>query len=109
VDSELPQVSVRQVPMHIGELATWRDVALVLLAVEALLAGLPVALILGASLQRLRRLMTGMRTVLFQARMYTWRKGEVTRRAMGIVAAPFIWLQSTVHGLSRARDILGWR
>ncbi|KPL23298.1 MAG: hypothetical protein AMJ93_05055 [Anaerolineae bacterium SM23_84] len=91
------------------ELATWRDVSLVLLAAEALLTGLPVALILGASLRRLSRLMVGMRTVLFQARMYVWRTGEVTRRAMGMVAAPFIQLQSTVHGLCRALDILGWR
>lgn len=109
MDSRLPQVSVRQVPMRTAESSTWRDMSLVLLAIEALLAGLPVAVILGAGLQRLRRLMARMRAVLFQARMYAWRAGEGTRRAMGIVAAPFIWLQSTVHGLRRALDILGWR
>lgn len=74
-----------------------------------LLTGLAVALILGASLRRLSQLMATMHTVFFQARMYAWRIGEVTRRAMGIVAAPFIWLQSTVHALCRAPDILGWR
>lgn len=95
--------------MHTVELATWRDVSLVLLAVQVLLTGLPVALILDASLRRLSQVKATMHSVFFQARMYAWRIGEVTRRAMGIVAAPFIWLQSTVHGLCRAPDILGWR
>jgi hypothetical protein len=102
-------VFARQVPMHTVELATWRDVSLVLLAVEVLMTGLPVALRTGASLQHLSQLMATMHTVFFQARMYAWRIGDVTRQAMGIVAAPFIGLQTSVHGLCRALDILGWR
>jgi hypothetical protein len=95
--------------MDVAGLATWRDAALILLAVEALLGGLLLAAALYWILRRLGLLLERIRPLLFQARMVAWRTREGTGRAMSIVAAPFIWLQSTVHGLIRALDVLDWR
>jgi len=95
--------------MDVAELAAWRDAALILLVVEAFALGLLAAAALYRSLRALRRWTERMRPVLFQARMYAWRTREWTKRAASVVAVPFIWLQSTAHGLLRALDILGRR
>jgi len=95
--------------MDVAKLAMWRDAALILLAVEAIALGLLLAAALYWSLCGLGRLIERIRPVLFRARLYAWRTRELTGRATSIVAAPFIWLQSTVQGLLRMLDTLGWR
>jgi len=95
--------------MDVAKLAAWRDAALILLAVEAFVLGLLAAAVLYWSLRGLGRWIERIRPVLFRARMYAWRTRELTGRAMSIVAAPFIWLQSIVQGLLRMLDTLGWR
>jgi hypothetical protein len=95
--------------MDVAGLAMWRDAALILLALEAALVGLLLAAALYRILRALGRLQERIRPLSFQTRMLAWRIREWTGRAMSSAAAPFIWLQSSVHGLLRVLDALGWR
>jgi hypothetical protein len=95
--------------MEVERLAMWRDAALILLALEAFVLGLLLAATLYRSLRGLGRLLDRIRPVLFQARLVTWRTRELSGQAMSALAAPFIWLQSTLEGLLRVLDILDWR
>jgi len=95
--------------MDATRLTTWRDAALILLALEALLVGLLLAVALYRSLLGLRWLLERMRPVLSEARTYGWKTREATVRVMGAVAVAFVWLQSTVEGLRRGLDFLRWR
>jgi hypothetical protein len=87
----------------------WRDAAVILLAIETMLLGLLSAMAVYWSLQAVGRLLKWIRPVLFEARMYAWRIREGTGRIMNALAAPFIWLQSTMVGLRRALERLGWK
>jgi hypothetical protein len=95
--------------MDMATLARWRDAALLLLAVEAAVAGLLPAVVLYRSVQGLQRLDKRLRPVLFELRMRLWRFLSVTRRVVDAIAAPFLWLYSVAAGLRHALHHLGWR
>lgn len=90
-------------------LADWRDAALILLSLEALLGGAAVALMLYLSLQGLMQLWQQVRPWLFQARLVTWKVCDRINQVMRAVAEPFLWLNSVAAGFRRALQVLGWR
>jgi len=91
------------------DLARWRDVALILLALEALLLGLLLAAATYLGLRGVLRLQERARPVLSKGRIYARQIREITRRIMSVVTAPFVWLQSTIAGLRRTLATLGRR
>ena len=95
--------------MDAAQLAMWRDAALILLALQAMVLCLPVAAGLYWSVRGIQRLRQWIRPVLFQTRLHVWKIQFQTGRVTRGVAAPFVWLQSTVAGLQRALHMLGWR
>ena len=95
--------------MNAIRLATWRDAALALLAVQAILLTLVPAVALYWGLRGLRRLRQWLRPVLFQTRLHVWKAQHETRRVMNALAAPFVWLQGTVAGLLRMLQMLSRR
>ena len=95
--------------MDANQIAMWRDAALTLLAVQAIVLGLLPAVALYWSLRRMRRLRQWIRPVLFETRLHVWRIQYQMRRVLNAMAAPFLWLQSAVAGLQRALQMLGWR
>lgn len=90
-------------------IASWRDAALIVLAAEAVVLILPPAVALYWGLGQLRKLSQGMRPILFQTRLHVWKAQHGIVRVLQGMAAPFVWLQSTVAGLQRALEKLGWR
>jgi hypothetical protein len=95
--------------MDVNAIAMWRDAALTLLAIEAIVLGLLPAAALCWGLRRVRRLLQWIRPVLFETRLHVWRIQYQTRRVLNALAAPFLWLQNAVAGLQRALQMLGWR
>jgi hypothetical protein len=95
--------------MNAIQLAMWRDAALILLAAQAMVLGLLLAVGLYWSLRGIRRLRKWIRPVLFETRLYVWRIQYETRRVLNAMAAPFVWVQSAAAGLQRALHMLGWR
>jgi len=90
-------------------LATWRDAALIVLILQAVVLGLLPAVAFFWCLRGIRRLRQWMRPVLFQTRLYVWRVQHQARRGMNAAAAPFVWLQSAAVGVQQALHMLGWR
>jgi hypothetical protein len=95
--------------MNAIQLAMWRDAAVILLAIQAIVLGLLPAVALYWSVRGMRRFQRWVRPVLFQTRLYIWRAEHEARRVVNAVAAPFVWVRSTVVGVQRALHILGWR
>jgi hypothetical protein len=95
--------------VKVAGLPKWREVALILLSMEALLAGAAVGLVLYQSLRGLAQLMQQLRPWLFQARLGIWKVSQKTKQTMRALAAPFVWWHSVVEGLRRALQVLGWR
>jgi len=91
------------------DLARWRDAALILLALEALLLGLLLAAATYLGLRGVLRFHERVRPVLSQGHTYTRQIRKITRRIMNVIAAPFVWLQSTIAGLCRTLATLGRR
>lgn len=90
-------------------LSNWRDAALILLSVEALLPGAAVGWLLYQTLRGLALLGKKLQPWLFQARLATWQGCQRVNRAMRAVAAPLVRLHSVAAGLGRALQVLGWR
>jgi hypothetical protein len=95
--------------MDAARLALWRDAALILLAVQATAVGLLSAVVLYRSVHALRQLDQRLRPVLFELRIGLWRLLNGTQRAVGAIAAAFLWLRSVAAGVLRALQYLGWR
>ena len=88
-------------------LAGWRDAALILLSLEALLGGAVVGLVLYKGLRGLTQLIEQLRPVLFQVRLGTWKVCDRINHNMRALAAPFVRLHSVAAGARRALQILG--
>lgn len=95
--------------MDTTKLTLWRDAALTLLTLEAIILILLPGFVLYRILPAVRQLSIRARTWLFQGRLTIWKIQRVTQRMMDTVAAPCIWLRSTVEGINRALEYLGWR
>lgn len=95
--------------MDTARLAIWRDAALIVLMVQAIVLGLLPAVALYWGLRGIRRLRQWIRPVLFQTRLYVWRAQHGAQNGLSAVAAPFVWLQSAADGLRQALHMLGWR
>jgi len=87
----------------------WRDLALVLLVLEAFVIDLGAAVVLYFVLTRLRRAQVWIGPRLRLAARYARRSRVVFRRAMTATAAPFVGLQATAAGLRRVLAALGER
>jgi hypothetical protein len=90
-------------------LADWRDVALILLLLEASVLTLAVGTALYFSLRGLRRFQVWLKPYLLLARTYTRQAHDTIIRITAAVIAPFVWLHSLLAGLRRALDIVGGR
>jgi hypothetical protein len=95
--------------MNAIRLAPWRDAALILLAVQAMVLALPLAAGLYWGLRGVRRLREWLRPKLFETRLHVWRIQHGAERVIQAVAATFVWVQSAAAGLRRALQMLGWR
>ncbi|MGC8787030.1 MAG: hypothetical protein ACP5Q1_06355 [Anaerolineae bacterium] len=91
------------------KLGAWRDAAVILLTLEAMVLALLPGLLLYRSRPALRELYLRLPTWLFKTRLIVWRIQQLTQRAMYTVAAPFIWIRSTAEGVGQALRHLGWR
>jgi CBS domain containing-hemolysin-like protein len=82
-------------------LAGWRDAAVALLSVQALLLGLLPLAALYWAVRGVTRLQRWLRPALFQCRMVLWRYTRLVRQGTERVAASFVWLHSASAGLQR--------
>jgi hypothetical protein len=80
-------------------LATARDWSVILLALEAFLASLVPLFILFKLVQWLGRLLSKVVPVLRQAQQYILKAKHYIERAMELIAAPFIWVNSVAVGI----------
>jgi hypothetical protein len=90
-------------------LSVWRDAALTLLVLEAIVLILLPGLALYKIVPAMRPLTMRLQKWLFQSRLVVRQIQRATQRAMGVIAAPFVWLRSTVEGMHEALRRLGWR
>ncbi len=90
-------------------IARWRDAALVLLSLEAFLAGLLPAAALYFGLRGVREFQEWLTPQLLQVRLYVWRIRGLTLRVATAIAGPFVWLHSFTAGWHRGLDILAGR
>jgi hypothetical protein len=95
--------------MDTTPLGAWRDAALILLGIQAMVLGLLLGAGLYWGLRGVRQLLQWIRPVLFETRLRVWRILSAAQRIMRVVAAPFVWVHSTLAGLQRALQMLGWR
>ena len=95
--------------MDTARLAIWRDAALILLIVQAIVLGVLPAIAFYWGLRGTRRLQQWLRPVLFQTRLYVWKAQHGAQRGTDAVAAPFVWVQSAAAGVQRALHMLRWR
>ncbi|TKJ29633.1 MAG: hypothetical protein CEE40_07790 [Chloroflexi bacterium B3_Chlor] len=90
-------------------LALARDLALVLLIVEAIILGLPLLIIPFYAIRYLRRLKAPIRPNLRKVRRRTAQVEKVTKAAMAIAVQPFLWARATGAGVRRACGYLARR
>ena len=90
-------------------LALGRDIALILLAGQAIVLGGVLFAALFYGLRGARWLTARARPFLFRIRVYVWRAAHLVQSAMAILVAPFVWLRTTLAGLERTLRILGGR
>jgi len=95
--------------VDVMQLARWRDAALILLTLEALLLGVPLLIALYQGLRGLAWLQERVIPILFDLRVYVEKVKEITVRITSSVAAALIWLHSVLTGLRRVLDNLCWR
>jgi hypothetical protein len=82
-------------------LATARDLALVLLIVEAFILALPLVIIPFYILRYLPRVKAPIRPNLRIVRQKTEQVERVTKAAMGTMVLPFLWTAATTAALKR--------
>jgi hypothetical protein len=87
-------------------LADWRDAALIVLMVEALLGVAVVGVVLFQGLRGLLQLIERLRPVLFEARLGTWKVCDRINHATRVVVGPFVWLHSVAEGARHVLQIL---
>ncbi len=90
-------------------LSIWRDVAVVLLTLEAIVLALLPGILLYWSWPAVRQLHRRLPTWLFRTRLVIWRIQRLTQRAMCIVAMPLVWLRSAAEGVHQTLKHLGRR
>ncbi|MBM4431413.1 MAG: hypothetical protein FJ026_13880 [Chloroflexi bacterium] len=95
--------------MDVAQLATWRDAALILLAVQAVVLGLGLLAALYWSWRALGRVEGRLRPLLLRTRLGVWRADTLIQRAMRTLATPFVRLGSLATGLRRALEVLARR
>ncbi|MBC7231709.1 MAG: hypothetical protein H5T68_00495 [Chloroflexi bacterium] len=95
--------------MDTTQLSVWRDAALTFLALEAIVLILLPGLALYKIVPAIRPLTMRLQRWLLQSRLVVMQIQRATQRAMGGIAAPFVWLRSAVEGTHEALRRLGWR
>jgi hypothetical protein len=90
-------------------LTTWRDWAVILLALEGAALVLLGGAAAVATLRGLRWLMPRVKLWLFRLRLWVWKGARLVTSAVEIIGAPFVWLRAAAAGLERALAVLGRR
>ncbi len=90
-------------------LAHWRDVGLILLALEAFVMGMALGAMLYVSLRGLQQARTWLLPRLRVGRGYVRRTRDIVARVTSAVAAPFVLVQSAAAGLRQALQLLSGR
>lgn len=90
-------------------LALARDLALVLLIVEAVILGLPLLIIPFYAIKYLRRLKAPIRRSLRKVGRRTAQVEMATKAAMAIAVQPFLWAGAAGAGVRRACSYLARR
>ena len=95
--------------MNVSRLAAWRDVAVILLALQAFVVGLLAAAVTYRLWGALRLAHRRARPVLFEARVLTWKTAQRTQRFMHALAMSFVSVQSMGEGVLTALRHFGRR
>jgi len=99
----------KEVSREMLALARWRDVAVVLLALETFVWVLAWGVVLYLARRGVLRFQEWLRPYLTLAGGYTRQTQMVVERVAGTICAPFVWLGSAMAGLHRALEILSGR
>ncbi len=84
------------------DLIMWRNVALLLLAVEAFLIGLPIALAFSLALRGMGQFERRIKLFLPVAYERVRRAERITQSVADVIVAPLIWASSVAAGMSYA-------
>jgi hypothetical protein len=90
-------------------LATGRDLALILLIIEAAIIALPLVIIPILILRYLPRIRAPIRPNLRRVRQGTLQVERVTKVVMGMAVQPFLWAAATGAALRRGLEYLARR
>ena len=89
-----------------GGLTTWRDWALILLALESSVLILLSGAAAIAAVRGLRWLTLRLRLWLFRIRLAAWKGARLVTSVAETICAPFLWLRAVAAGLERALGML---
>jgi len=92
--------------MDPGTLAVGRDLALILLILEAVMLALPLLIIPFFILRHLPRVKAPIRPILRRVRQSMERVERMTKVVMGIVVQPFLWTAATTAALRRGLEYM---
>ena len=95
--------------MEPATLATARDLALILLVVEAALLALPLFVICFFILRYLPRIKAPVRPTLRNVRDQTMQVERATKMIAGMAAQPLVWSLAAIAGLRRALSYVAKR
>lgn len=91
--------------MEPAAVATARDLALILLVIEAAILALPFLIVPFLVLRYLPRISAPLRPALREVRHRTARAERVTKSVMTVATQPLIWIIAAIAGL---RGVLGY-
>jgi len=95
--------------MNVARLAAWRDLAVIVLALQALIVGVLAARVTYRLWHALPLVHQRMRPVLFEARVLICESAGQTERLMHALAKPFVSIQSMAEGVLASLRNLGRR
>jgi len=95
--------------MNVEALALGRDLALILLVVEAVIIAIPLLVILFYVIKYLPQVRAPIRPSLLKVRRTMKQVEEVTKLVLGMVVQPLLWMAASAAGLKRALGYLATR
>lgn len=87
--------------MDMATLAMWRDSALLLLTIEAMVIGLPILVMLYYAVRGISQLKAQVRPIFQMVRRRAGQVERGTTFVMRLLVSPLIWLLSVMAGLLR--------
>jgi len=95
--------------MNVEALALGKDLALILLVVEAVILAIPLLVILFYVIKYLPQVRAPIRPNLLKVRRTMKQVEEVTKLVLGMVVQPLLWMAASAAGLKRALGYLATR